>query len=157
MLPGGRYWMPLFVELAEGTALDGALRTRIETAIRTRCSSRHVPDEILEVPAIPHTLTGKRLEVPVKRLIQGFDPTKAVNTGVVDRPDVLELFVELGRARRARGARDGRPVVTILVLGASAHLGRTSSRACSPTGRRSAPPLATVTACGACCQRARRS
>lgn len=99
-LDGGRYWMPLFVTLAEGATLDDELRTRIASTIRERCSPRHVPDEVVEVPAIPHTLTGKRLEVPVKRLIQGFDPATAVNAGVVDRPDVLDLFVELGRARR---------------------------------------------------------
>jgi acetoacetyl-CoA synthetase len=61
-----------------------------------------VPDEIIQAPAIPHTLTGKRLEVPVKRLVQGFTPEQAVNAGVVDRPDVLEFFIELGRRRRGK-------------------------------------------------------
>ena len=61
----------------------------------------HVPDEILQAPAIPHTLTGKRLEVPVKRLLQGFDPARAVNAGVVDRPEALRWFTELGARRRA--------------------------------------------------------
>jgi acetoacetyl-CoA synthetase len=101
-MPDGQYWMPLFVTLAEGTALDEALRERIRQTIRSRCSARHVPDEIIQAPAIPHTLTGKRLEVPVKRLVQGFTPEQAVNAGVVDRPDVLEFFIELGRRRRGK-------------------------------------------------------
>jgi acetoacetyl-CoA synthetase len=102
---GGGYWMPLFVTLAEGAVLDEPLRDRIRQVIRSRCSARHVPDEIIEAPAIPHTLTGKRLEVPVKRLLQGFAMDKAVNPGVVDRPDVLEFFLELGR--RHRGGQAG--------------------------------------------------
>jgi acetoacetyl-CoA synthetase len=95
--PDGRYYMPLFVVLAEGSVLDDDLTARIKATIRQRCSPRHVPDEIMEVPAVPHTLTGKRLEVPVKRLIQGIPLERAVNRGVVDRPDVLPFFADLGR------------------------------------------------------------
>ena len=69
--PDGGYWMPLFVQLAEGAVLDDALRDRIRTAIRGQLSPRHVPDEVIAVPGVPHTLTGKRIEVPVKRLLQG--------------------------------------------------------------------------------------
>lgn len=69
--PDGGYWMPLFVVLAAGVALDDALREKIREAIRNGASPRHVPDEILEVPGIPHARTGKKLEVPVKRLLQG--------------------------------------------------------------------------------------
>jgi acetoacetyl-CoA synthetase len=99
-LPDGGYWMPLFIVPANGVTLDDALRARINDAIRSSCSARHVPDEIIEVPAVPHTLTGKRLEVPVKRLLQGTAPARAVNAGVVDRPDVLDFFVRLGRERQ---------------------------------------------------------
>jgi acetoacetyl-CoA synthetase len=101
-LPDGGYYMPLFVVLAPGVELDKVLRDRINLHIRTTCSARHVPDEIVAVPAIPRTLTGKRLEVPVKRLIQGAAMDAVVNVGVVDRPDVLPLFAEAGR--RARDA-----------------------------------------------------
>lgn len=66
----GGYWMPLFVHLAPGATLDDDLTDRIRKTIRTQLSPRHVPDEIIEVPGIPHTLTGKRIEVPVKRLLQ---------------------------------------------------------------------------------------
>jgi acetoacetyl-CoA synthetase len=103
-LAGGEYWMPLFVTLADGAVLDESLKARIAEEIRRHCSARHVPDEILVAPAIPHTLTGKRLEVPVKRLLQGFEPSRAVNAGVVDSPEALQWFTELGARRRQAGA-----------------------------------------------------
>ncbi len=102
--PDARYYMPLFVVLAEGAVLDDALKARITDSIRTHCSPRHVPDEILEVPGIPHTLTGKRLEVPVKHLIQGVPLERAVNPGVVDAPDVLAYYADLGRRLASTGA-----------------------------------------------------
>ncbi|WP_093817176.1 acetoacetate--CoA ligase [Streptomyces sp. TverLS-915] len=96
--PDGGYWMPLFVQLAEGAVLDDALRTRLATALRTELSPRHVPDEVIAVRAIPHTLTGKRLEVPVKRLLQGTPLEKAVNPGSVDDVELLRGYERLGRA-----------------------------------------------------------
>lgn len=98
--PNGGYWMPLFVHLAPGAALDEALRARIKATIREELSPRHVPDEIIEVPAIPHTLTGKRIEVPVKRLLQGTPLAKAVNPGSVDDIGLLHFYEELARTRR---------------------------------------------------------
>ncbi|MQY14890.1 Acetyl-coenzyme A synthetase [Streptomyces sp. RB5] len=97
--PDGGYWMPLFVHLAPGAALDDGLRARVKQTIRENLSPRHVPDEIIEVEAVPHTLTGKRLEVPVKRLLQGTALEKAVNPGSVDRVDLLRFYEELGRSR----------------------------------------------------------
>ncbi|MFE2925541.1 acetoacetate--CoA ligase [Streptomyces goshikiensis] len=97
--PNGGYWMPLFVHLAPGATLDDELRTRVKTTIREQLSPRHVPDEIIEVPAIPHTLTGKRIEVPVKRLLQGTPLAKAVNAGSVDNIDLLPFYEQLGRTR----------------------------------------------------------
>ncbi|MGW5676791.1 acetoacetate--CoA ligase [Streptomyces sp. NPDC003860] len=97
---GGGYWMPLFVHLAHGVALDDELRTTIKNTIKEQLSPRHVPDDIIEIPAVPHTLTGKRLEVPVKRLLQGAALSKAVNPGSVDKPDLLAFYVELARTRR---------------------------------------------------------
>ncbi|MGX2998419.1 acetoacetate--CoA ligase [Streptomyces sp. JNUCC 64] len=98
-LPDGGYWMPLFVHLAPGAALDDALRARIARALREDLSPRHVPDEIIEVPAVPHTLTGKRLEVPVKRLLQGTPLDRAVNPGSVDRIDLLHFYADLSHRR----------------------------------------------------------
>ncbi|WP_084509592.1 acetoacetate--CoA ligase [Nocardia pseudovaccinii] len=95
-LPDGGYYMPLFVVPAVDCVIDDDLRAEIADRIRAECSPRHVPDEIIEVPAIPHTLTGKRLEVPVKRLIQGVPMERAVNAGVVDRPELLGFYADLG-------------------------------------------------------------
>jgi acetoacetyl-CoA synthetase len=90
--PDGGYWMPLFVVLAPGAELTDALRDRINEVIRTEVSPRHVPDEILPAPAIPHTRTGKKLEVPIKRLFQGADPARVVERSAVDDPDLLDWY-----------------------------------------------------------------
>ncbi|GHF91915.1 acetoacetate--CoA ligase [Streptomyces thermodiastaticus] len=97
--PDGGYWMPLFVHLAPQAVLDEALVTRIKQTIREQLSPRHVPDEIIEVPGVPHTLTGKRIEVPVKRLLQGTPLDKAVNPGSVDDLDLLRFYEDLARTR----------------------------------------------------------
>ncbi|MEU3752823.1 acetoacetate--CoA ligase [Streptomyces olivoreticuli] len=97
--PDGGYWMPLFVHLAPGATLDEALLARIKHTIREQLSPRHVPDEVIEVTGIPHTLTGKRIEVPVKRLLQGTPLEKAVNPGSVDNVDLLHFYEKLGRER----------------------------------------------------------
>ncbi|MFM9441122.1 acetoacetate--CoA ligase [Streptomyces acidiscabies] len=103
--PDGGYWMPLFVVPAAGVELDDPLKDKIRHAIRTGASPRHVPDEILEAPGIPHTRTGKKLEVPVKRLLQGTPADEVVNPAAVDSPDLLTYFTRLGAARRE--ATDG--------------------------------------------------
>ncbi|MFI1257667.1 acetoacetate--CoA ligase [Streptomyces netropsis] len=97
--PDGGYWMPLFVHLAPGATLDDELLARIKRTIREQLSPRHVPDEVIEVPGIPHTLTGKRIEVPVKRLLQGTPLEKAVNPGSVDNIDLLRFYEHLARTR----------------------------------------------------------
>lgn len=102
-LDDGGYWMPLFVVLADGCELDDTLRTAVATAIREQASPRHVPDEIIAVPAIPHTRTGKKLEVPVKRLIQGRRLAEVTGVDTVDDPAALHHFTRF--ARRA-GASD---------------------------------------------------
>ncbi|URN18100.1 MULTISPECIES: acetoacetate--CoA ligase [Streptomyces] len=102
--PDGGYWMPLFVHLADGAVLDDALTERVKRTIRAELSPRHVPDEIIEVPGVPHTLTGKRIEVPVKRLLQGTPLDKAVNPGSVDDLDLLRFYEDLARRRAQRPA-----------------------------------------------------
>ncbi|WP_326794544.1 acetoacetate--CoA ligase [Streptomyces sp. NBC_01808] len=97
--PDGGYWMPLFVQLTTGARLDDSLRDRIRAALREQLSPRHVPDEVIEVEGVPHTLTGKRLEVPVKRMLQGTPLEKAVNPGSVDRVDLLRFYERLARSR----------------------------------------------------------
>ncbi|OBI00976.1 acetoacetate--CoA ligase [Mycobacterium sp. E2733] len=95
----GGYWMPLFVTLTDGAELDDGLRSRIVAAIRQHASPRHVPDDILAVPGIPRTLTGKRLEVPIKRILLGAAPGEAVQQSSIDRPELLDAFVAYRRSR----------------------------------------------------------
>ncbi|WP_193070101.1 acetoacetate--CoA ligase [Brevibacterium aurantiacum] len=97
--PDGGYWMPLFVVLADGVSLDVSLRSRIAGDLRSKASPRHVPDDIIAVPAIPHTRTGKKLEVPVKRLIQGHALEKVANPDAVDSFEALEYFVRFAEQR----------------------------------------------------------
>jgi acetoacetyl-CoA synthetase len=78
------------------------LRDRISDAIRTGASSRHVPDEILAVRALPHARTDKKLEVPVKRLLQGAPAKQALNPAAVDNPELIAYFVRLGAERNKR-------------------------------------------------------
>jgi acetoacetyl-CoA synthetase len=98
----GGYWMPLFVVLSDGAVLDGELVERIRTAIREKASPRHVPDEVLAVRGIPHTRTGKKLEVPVKRILQGAEPERVANPEALDDAALLAPFVELARIRSSR-------------------------------------------------------
>jgi acetoacetyl-CoA synthetase len=102
--PDGGYWMPLFLQLAPEESLTDELVAEIKAAIRAQASPRHVPDEVLAVPGVPHTRTGKRLEVPLKRLFQGVDPAKAVNPGAVDDAALVEHFARLAHERSHRGS-----------------------------------------------------
>ena len=99
--PDGGYWMPLFIVLAEGSELDDDLRAAVRDSLRRELSPRHVPDEIIAVPVLPHTLTGKRLEVPVKRILSGTPLAQAVNPGSLDNPAALTPFVDLAAHRNA--------------------------------------------------------
>ncbi|MEU4165016.1 acetoacetate--CoA ligase [Actinoplanes sp. NPDC026670] len=94
-LNGGGYWMPLFVVLAENAVLDRTLEDRITSALRTQASPRHVPDTIIAVPGIPHTRTGKKLEVPIKRLLQGATIEQALARSAVDNPALLDFYAQL--------------------------------------------------------------
>ncbi|ATL70829.1 acetoacetate--CoA ligase [Nocardia terpenica] len=95
--PDGGYWMPLFVVLADGADLTDDLVNRIKLAIRTEVSPRHVPDEIIAAPGVPHTRTGKKLEVPIKRLFQGADPSRVVERSAVDNPALLDWYSAVRR------------------------------------------------------------
>jgi acetoacetyl-CoA synthetase len=103
-LPDGAYWMPLFVVLADGVELDTAITARIRTAIRAALSPRHVPDEIVAVPAIPRTLTGKKMEVPVKRLLLGRPIADVAAAGATIDPTALGWFASFA-AERGRPTR----------------------------------------------------
>lgn len=90
--PDGGYWMPLFVVLADGVTLTDELVDKIKQTVRTEVSPRHVPDEVILAPGIPHTRTGKKLEVPIKKLFQGAEVTKVVERSAVDDPDLLDWY-----------------------------------------------------------------
>jgi len=92
-LPGGRFFMPLFVRLADGTALDGRLEQEIRDRLRTEYTPRHVPDRIIAVPDIPVTLTGKRMEVPVRQILRGVPADQAANPNAMANPGALDFFV----------------------------------------------------------------
>jgi acetoacetyl-CoA synthetase len=98
----GGYFMPLFVVLAEDATLDDELRGRLKQAIRSQLSPRHVPDDIIEVPAVPRTLTGKKLEVPIKRILQGARPEAVSASGALTHPDMLDWFERFAEQRLSR-------------------------------------------------------
>jgi acetoacetyl-CoA synthetase len=94
----GTYLMPLFVVPTEGSEVDDALRDKIKRALRAELSPRHVPDEIVAVAAVPRTLTGKKLEVPVKRILQGAEPAKVASPGAVSDYEMLDWLAAWGAA-----------------------------------------------------------
>jgi acetoacetyl-CoA synthetase len=93
--PGTEGWMPLFVVLREGAELDDELVAEIKRRVRERCSPRHVPDEVFEIDEVPRTLSGKVLEVPVKRILTGTPPDQAASKDSLANPEALTYFVEL--------------------------------------------------------------
>jgi acetoacetyl-CoA synthetase len=86
--------MPLFVVLREGAELNGDLRREIARRVRSQCSPRHVPDEVFAIAEVPRTLSGKVLEVPVKRILMGTPPEKAASRDSLANPAALDWFVE---------------------------------------------------------------
>jgi acetoacetyl-CoA synthetase len=97
-------YMPLFVVVRPGLALDQPLKTRINNAIRTALSPRFVPDEILEVPEIPRTLSGKKQELPIKKLLLGQPVEKVVNRDAMANPACLDWYVNLAKTRAGKEA-----------------------------------------------------
>jgi acetoacetyl-CoA synthetase len=95
---GEENWMPLFVVLAEGATLDDDLSKRIAGRIREQCSPRHVPNEVREIAEVPRTLSGKVLEVPVKRILMGTPVERAASRESLANPASLDPFVELARS-----------------------------------------------------------
>ena len=94
---GTEGWMPLFLVLEEGTELDDDLTGEIKRRIREQCSPRHVPNEIFRINEVPRTLSGKVLEVPVKRILMGEAPEKAASRDSLSNPSSLDYFTELAR------------------------------------------------------------
>jgi acetoacetyl-CoA synthetase len=96
---GEENWMPLFVVLREGAVPDDALAAEIRRRIREDCSPRHVPNEIRAIAEVPRTLSGKVLEVPVKRILMGETPERAASRDSLANPAALDYFVALAAAQ----------------------------------------------------------
>jgi acetoacetyl-CoA synthetase len=97
--PGTEGWMPLFVVLRDGEQLSDELVKRIAARVREDCSPRHVPNEAFQVAEIPRTLSGKALEVPVKRILMGEAPERTVSRDALANPAALDWFVQFARER----------------------------------------------------------
>ncbi len=92
-------FMPLFVVLAPGAVLDAALRARIVDAIRHNLGPRFAPDDVQAIATVPRTLSGKKLEVPVKKLLLGGDPARVVNRDSMANPESFDWFIAYARTR----------------------------------------------------------
>ena len=92
-LDGGQFFMPLFVKLADELVLDAALEQKIADRLRLEYTPRHVPDQIVQVPEIPVTLTGKKMEVPVRRILLGVPADEAANRNAMANPGSLDFYV----------------------------------------------------------------
>jgi acetoacetyl-CoA synthetase len=96
-LPGGHFFMPLFLRLKPGFQLDEALQGRINARLRSDCSPRHVPDRIYQVEAVPYTLTGKKMEVPVRKILMGWPLEKAAGRDAMANPEAIDYFVRFAQ------------------------------------------------------------
>lgn len=102
---GGMGELVLFVATAPGVEFDEELRARIAATLREQLSPRHVPDTIVGVAAIPRTLTGKKLETPVKRILQGSDPDNVASRDALAEPQALDSFIDYAATRTASSTR----------------------------------------------------
>lgn len=93
---GGDDFMPLFVVLGENASLE-ELSPVITSTLREQCSPRHVPDAIIEVPDIPYTLSGKKMEVPVKKALLGMDVSKSMNKDASRNPEAMDYFIRISK------------------------------------------------------------
>jgi len=102
---GRESYMPLFVVLRAGLTLNDVLIARLKQAIRLSLSARHVPNEIFQVGAIPRTLSGKKMELPVKKLLMGADPAKMFNRDAMANGQAVDWFIDFAQARAARAPK----------------------------------------------------
>ncbi|MFP6662578.1 MAG: hypothetical protein VCC00_00035 [Deltaproteobacteria bacterium] len=86
--------MPMFLQLAEGVVLDAALERKVSRELREQCSPRHVPEKYYAIGEIPYTLTGKKLEVPVRKLLLGWPLEKAASRDSMMNPSSIDYFVD---------------------------------------------------------------
>ena len=98
-LSGGRDYMPLFVLLNENEPLTDDLKKKIKNTLRSEYSPRHVPDDIIEVPDIPYTISGKKLEAPVKKILLGKPVEKAANKDSMRNPGSLGFYIDFAKTK----------------------------------------------------------
>lgn len=103
---GGLGTLLLFVTAAPGAAIDDHCRRRLSSALRSALSPRHTPDEIIEMPVVPKTLSGKKLEIPVKKILRGLPVEKAASKGALADPSALDAYIRYA-ASRSEDLRDG--------------------------------------------------
>jgi acetoacetyl-CoA synthetase len=98
-LTGGDFFMPMFVQLANDLKLDDDIDKKIRQTLREKYSPRHVPEKIYQVDEIPYTLTGKKMEVPVRKILMGVPEEKAANRNVMANPSSLDYFIRFAEER----------------------------------------------------------
>jgi acetoacetyl-CoA synthetase len=99
---GGEYFMPLFVVLRPGKLFDNSVKEKIRSTLRSECSPRHVPDEIYQAPDIPYTISGKKTETPVKKILMGKNPATVVNAGALRNPEAMQYYIEFYKTHLAK-------------------------------------------------------
>ncbi|NJN35290.1 MAG: acetoacetate--CoA ligase [Saprospiraceae bacterium] len=102
-LPDGQHFMPLFIVFDDSEQRVEGMRTTIKKAIRDTYTSRYLPDDIIAVPDIPYTISGKKMETPVKKVLMGVSLKEAVNEGAMRNPEAMTFFVKLGRKKVKKG------------------------------------------------------
>jgi acetoacetyl-CoA synthetase len=100
-LSGGRFFMPLFVKLQPGVTLIDEIKKKINAKLRADYSPRHVPDEIYQIDDVPYTLTGKKMEVPVRKILLGFPLEKSANKDAMSNPHSLDYFINFMNEQKA--------------------------------------------------------
>lgn len=93
----GKHYMPLFVKMKTGFKLNDAIKSKINTQLKTEYSPRHVPDEIIEVFDIPYTISGKKMEAPIKKILLGMPLEKSINFDAMRNPESVTYFIEFAK------------------------------------------------------------
>jgi len=93
----GKHYMPLFVKMKTGFELTDAIKSRINTQLKTEYTPRHVPDEIIQVKDIPYTISGKKMEAPIKKILLGMSIKKSINFDSMRNPESVDFFIEFSK------------------------------------------------------------
>ena len=97
-LDEGKHYMPLFVKMKEGFTMSEDVENKIKTQLKTEYTPRHVPDEILEVQDIPYTISGKKMEAPIKKILLKMPLKKSINFDSMRNPESVDFFIEFAKS-----------------------------------------------------------